>query len=415
MRSKTGLPRFLVIADDFTGANDTGVQLARAGFDTCVLLRPDGVQNDTRSYVLDTQSRALPVQQAVDAVRRAIGAIALEDFTYVIKKIDSTLRGHIAQEVLAVDQMFGSDLVLCMPALPDLGRTTQQGVQHLHGVPLLQTELRSDPQTPVTEDHLPRLLQSVYEREVALLSLAQVRSGAIDLGTHRVYVCDAVTNADMQTVVAAALASGKRRILWVGSAAIADRLMAQTCPVAPSLALVASVSDVTRRQVAYARQAGACWQVVPVERHLDGQELSEIVAEACQTLSQGRDVIVLSSATASRDALQRTWEAGQRLGLSPQETGRRTQRIMGELARQILGKQLVSGLLLSGGDTALGVLQALGAAGSRVLGEAAIGMPYLRIEGGRYHGLPAITKAGAFGQEDAIAFGLRKLREMAQN
>ena len=98
---------------------------------------------DRRSYVLDTQSRALPVQQAVDAVRRAIGAIALEDFTYVIKKVDSTLRGHIAQEVLAVDQIFGSDLVLCMPALPDLGRTTQQGVQHLHGVPLLQTELRS--------------------------------------------------------------------------------------------------------------------------------------------------------------------------------------------------------------------------------------------------------------------------------
>ena len=38
MRSKTGLPRFLVIADDFTGANDTGVQLARAGFDTLSLI-----------------------------------------------------------------------------------------------------------------------------------------------------------------------------------------------------------------------------------------------------------------------------------------------------------------------------------------------------------------------------------------
>ena len=45
--------RYLIIADDFTGANDTGVQLRRRGFPTEVLFcgKPMGAD---RSIVIDT-------------------------------------------------------------------------------------------------------------------------------------------------------------------------------------------------------------------------------------------------------------------------------------------------------------------------------------------------------------------------
>ena len=48
--------RYLIIADDFTGANDTGVQLRRRGFPTEVLFcgKPMGAD---RSIVIDTESR----------------------------------------------------------------------------------------------------------------------------------------------------------------------------------------------------------------------------------------------------------------------------------------------------------------------------------------------------------------------
>jgi uncharacterized protein YgbK (DUF1537 family) len=52
-----------------------------------------------------------------------------------------------------------------------------------------------------------------------------------------------------------------------------------------------------------------------------------------------------------------------------------------------------------------------GAIGSAIMGEIATGIPLTRLVGGKYEGLKVVTKAGAFGNEDAVSYGLRKLRE----
>ena len=48
--------RYLIIADDFTGANDTGVQLKRRGYPTEVLFAGKPVDSQ-KSIVIDTESR----------------------------------------------------------------------------------------------------------------------------------------------------------------------------------------------------------------------------------------------------------------------------------------------------------------------------------------------------------------------
>lgn len=50
--------RYLIIADDFTGANDTGVQLKRRGFSTDVIFDP-ALIGPEGSFVLDTESRRM--------------------------------------------------------------------------------------------------------------------------------------------------------------------------------------------------------------------------------------------------------------------------------------------------------------------------------------------------------------------
>jgi uncharacterized protein YgbK (DUF1537 family) len=54
-----------------------------------------------------------------------------------------------------------------------------------------------------------------------------------------------------------------------------------------------------------------------------------------------------------------------------------------------------------------------GALGSRIITEIAVGIPLMRLIGGKYEGLKVVTKAGAFGKEDALFYALRKLREIA--
>lgn len=59
----------------------------------------------------------------------------------------------------------------------------------------------------------------------------------------------------------------------------------------------------------------------------------------------------------------------------------------------------------------MGVLDAMGADGSEILSEIAIGIPMMRIIGGGLDGIKVVTKAGAFGNEDAIQFAFRRLKE----
>ena len=78
---------------------------------------------------------------------------------------------------------------------------------------------------------------------------------------------------------------------------------------------------------------------------------------------------------------------------------------------EVLKRVKVSGVFLTGGDTSIGFLQKAKANGSYILEEIAVGIPKMEIIGGSFDGLPVVTKAGAFGKDDAIVYGMRKLKE----
>lgn len=401
--------RNLIVADDFTGANDTGVQLKRRGFPTRVVFQY-GEQSPDDSCVIDTESRGLEEQEAYKKVSEDVSKVNFADYKYVIKKVDSTLRGNVAAEIKALDEAYQSELVLFMPALPDLARITVDGVHRLNGTPITETELARDPKKPVKEDHIGKILESVYQEPVTLVTLETIRTGTVDLTGGRLFACDAETNKDMQTVLQAAKALNKK-ILYVGTAAMADNLFEIDMPVKPSMALVASLSSVTAGQVKYAENAGARLVQVPVYEILEGKDPKEYVDEAVKLLREGNDTIVLSSASYDRAEYDKTLEHSEKLGMTGPEVSLRTQNIMGEIARSILQQVSVSGVFLTGGDTAIGLFDKVKAQGSRIMGEVAIGIPIMSLVGGEQEGLPVITKAGAFGKEDAISYGLRKLKE----
>jgi uncharacterized protein YgbK (DUF1537 family) len=59
-------------------------------------------------------------------------------------------------------------------------------------------------------------------------------------------------------------------------------------------------------------------------------------------------------------------------------------------------------LLLTGGETAIAVLRALGAGGLRLAGELEPGIALGGLAGGPFDGLMTATKAGGFGDADAL-------------
>jgi uncharacterized protein YgbK (DUF1537 family) len=146
-------------------------------------------------------------------------------------------------------------LVIFAPALPDLGRTTVDRIHLLNGTPITRTELSHDPKTSVIEDDIQKIMKSAFDEKVIHVSLADIQVGNIDFSGGRIFAFDASTNADMRGIIRAALAAGKR-VLWTGTAAMADNLLAVNHTLPPVLAVITSLSSVTRDQVQYAEKQG---------------------------------------------------------------------------------------------------------------------------------------------------------------
>ncbi len=404
------MERYFIVADDFTGSNDTGVQLTRRGVRTKVVLSPSAVADDGLSYVLDTESRNMPGEDSRRKTAKLLEGLDLRGFDCVIKKVDSTLRGNLAEEIQETDRVYGSELIVFMPALPGLGRATEGGVHKLNGVRIGDTELAKDPRKPVLLDEPAKILASVYDEPVGSLQLEQIRSGAIGFEGARLWACDAASDTDMRDVIAAARKTGKR-VLWVGTAAIADNLLADEHPMLPAMAVICSVSDVARRQIRYAESKGLTLLQVDVPALLRGADAGEYVERALNVLRAGRDLALISSASYDRAELEASVAAGAALSLSGEQVAEFASSEITRIADEILKKQPVSGLFLSGGDTAIHFFERVGAGGSEIVFELTVGIPMMRLSGGRLDGLKVVTKAGAFGSEDALPMILRKLGE----
>jgi len=221
---KTRMLQFGVIADDLTGAMDTGLQFAQLGLRTIVYLEPARVDIDAVP-VLDTESRDVAFDLAYakvrDAARRLKGRV-------VYKKIDSTLRGNIGWEVDAVMDELDLSLALVSPAFPANGRTTRDGYLLVRGVRLRQTDFAEDTLCPPT-DHIPSLLQRQSNRSVRHIGVEVVEQGAeallddIRQGLKQILVVDAVSNTHLSTI-ARAIESLGESCLACGSAGLAQAL-----------------------------------------------------------------------------------------------------------------------------------------------------------------------------------------------
>lgn len=425
------MTQFALIADDLTGANDSGVQFVRHGFGASVFFAGQPVRSGTEVLVLDTDTRGRPAREAYKATRRAAERLAAIEPAVVYKKVDSTLRGNLAAEIDAAMDAFGFGVALIAPAFPRIGRTTQGAIQYLHGTPVHETEIARDPKAPVLTADIAELMTAGSERKVGRLALAEVQDGQAtqrlqqlrDEGAQLI-VCDAATEADLVAVALAGRALGEP-VLYVGSAGLADVLpgalgiqpsagagsrVGQDLMVGPILLAVGSVSSVSRGQLARVLAQPSAVGVEVCTESLMGDRAAEEEAraftEGMRALMGGRD-LALYSAVAD-DAVRRTQALGRERGLSPVQTSEQVAAALGRIAGRLCREAVVGGLVLTGGDTAQAVCREIGATGIDLIREVEPGIPLGRLVGERPYG--AVTKAGAFGTENALWLAMESLK-----
>ncbi len=100
----------LILADDFTGALDTGVQFAACGIPTRVVVgeQVDFAANDAAVLVVDTETRHLSAAEAYAVIAKLTREAMSAGVFSIYKKTDSALRGNIGAELSALLKTSGS-------------------------------------------------------------------------------------------------------------------------------------------------------------------------------------------------------------------------------------------------------------------------------------------------------------------
>ena len=399
------MPDIVIIADDLSGAADCGIVCTEAGLDTVVMFGQRDHEPDVAVLAIDGDTRSRTQAEAVAATHDLVRAHAPAGRT-LFRKIDSTLRGHVAAELaatLAARREQGRAMIVLAPAFPATGRTTRDGHQHLHGVKLEHTELwRREGIAGCAR--IPGMLAEVG-LTAATVDLADIRGprpGDVVVALardHDVLVFDAEAQSDLQAVAEAAAVLGED-VIWAGSAGLARYLPHVTrarggrprppppaLPLAgPVLFVVGSAAAVSRAQVArLSAQPGLRSVNVPTSAlragpRDPGWSRAEHALDAA--FGSGGDVIVLLGDEEPVDL-------GGGLSLC-----RSLARLVAPFAAHI------GGLVSTGGETARAVLQAVGATGLRLVSELEPGVPLSVTEG--WGPVPVITKAGAFGTVDTL-------------
>ena len=367
--------RIAVIADDLTGALDTGVQFRQWGYTVQLTETPE--HSTAEVTIINTDTRNKTPQQAYQTTYAV--AMKLRNHDIIYKKTDSTLRGNPGPELQAILDATGETRAILTPTYPPTKRRVKDGHLYIAEKPITETEYIHEYHRKTS--YIPEILDT----ETPINSV----KNAANIPETGITVIDSETEQDLLRI-----ATKHTRVI-AGSAGLADALCQTLRSPPPVLTVIGSTRTETRRQAELLlERLGAVSIPLNISEALNQTPQKETAQIAKNALNKGHDVILTSAPT--QEIIEQTRAEAKRLNITPQELEARITTALAEATESLLTQSL-SGIIVTGGATALAVTKKLGTRNIEILDEVQPGVPVLKLD----H-LPAVTKAGGFGQADTL-------------
>lgn len=419
--------KLLVIADDLTGALDTGVQFAKKGIPTEVRIEGAGKSlyaqeaGEHAVVVVDTESRHISPEEAFVRVRDAARWGKAAGAAGFYKKTDSTLRGNIGAEIAGLIDGCPSDLPLIfVPAFPALKRTTRGGAQYVDNVSLEKTAFARDRLNPITTANIAEIIRtSRHGARLEVLGAKPEETGRFARGGDCVVVADSETENDLAEI-SRRIREGARKNrersfpLLAGCAGFAAYLPElldigegpafQDKAADALLAVNGSLNPVSLSQLRQAVRLGAeALRLVP-EDLVSAPAQKTLQNKIARTLARGKAAVLHN--IRDIDELNAFNAAAAARGIPEEDVHTVLPKVYGSILRALAENTDIGSLVVFGGDTLVGILNAFGKTSVIPLAEISAGVVLARIPGisnPKY----IITKAGGFGGEELLGKLLR--------
>ena len=409
----------LILADDLTGALDTGIQFVKRGVNTRVIFDPsyplENVDGQVEVLVVDTESRHIEPAKAAEIVGSIVRQAVRIGVRCIYKKTDSALRGNVGAELGAALEASDQTQLHFIPAFPDTKRGTVQGIHYIDGVPVAESVFGKDPFNPVRYSRVADILGTqtdIQVQEIGLKDVAGDKAG--------IQVYDAVTNEDILQRGLELKKNDKLKLLagCAGFAGILSELMemgGQMQPVPPAqepfFMICGSVNPITRAQVKDAVETGAFQYLqMPPEQTLTlhwftTEEGKAELAKWRKLIAEKQHCIVDTNDIPGGTPVAE-YAAGK--GFDIEEVRRRIPLAMGEALKGLLDEGASATWMVTGGDLLMGFIQTMGIYEITPLCELFTGTVLSKVTvNGRSQLL--ISKSGGFGDEKLLTNVLAKL------
>lgn len=443
--------KILILADDLTGANDTGAAISQLGWSTCSVvndrIRPPRLE-EFSCVSVNLDSRSLEAEAAYQKVMEAVGRFADPGIALYSKRIDSTLRGNLGAECDALldylsnkykDQNVHKEwAAMIVPAFPQAGRTYEDDVLYVNGVPLAQTAAARDPKRPVKTSSALEIFRRQSGRETEVISLETVRGEKKQILSEveklwergvRNILFEAVTQEDIEHIAQSLLECSFPFIAAdpgsFTAALTAARFGAGTegrefekkeFAGDKILAVIGSVNDVAKAQAAkLLKRPDVGWVVMDVEKILEnsclcGEHMRQAAAELVKIKNQKKISALLFSSSVEKKhvSLDRFKERDH---TTLEQLCEKINQSIAYIAAEAVNEGGFGGIFTTGGDITVAVCTALDAGGIRIEREI---LPL--AVGGRIHldngkEICIATKGGMIGDEHAACSCIEYLLE----
>jgi D-threonate/D-erythronate kinase len=149
----------VVIADDLTGAAEIGGVGLQHGLTVEVVTSPKHATG-CDLLVIDTDTRSLSLLKARAKTRMVMEQVMALHPTYIFKKIDSVLRGHVLVELRALQKITKQKQAFIVAGNPMLNRTIRDGFYYVQDLPIHKTSFAKDPEFPVKSYFVDDMLRA---------------------------------------------------------------------------------------------------------------------------------------------------------------------------------------------------------------------------------------------------------------
>ncbi len=421
-----------IIADDLTGANDSGVQLSKQGLKTLVYIDHLDWNNyeiaellvNKDVLVIDTETRELSEDQAGIYIKKLLGKFNLEnkDSTIFYKKIDSTLRGNIGREIEEILKLLKKDVCILTPSFPHNKRITVGGYLIVNNQPLGTSQYFNNRYQPWEGTYIPHFIQQQTSLPVGLIELKEIMQGEEVIleqlerqyqSGKRIIIVDAVTEDHLKEIMSSTK-KFKGSTLYCGSAGLANYLGNFNIQKPrgentvfnsnkPVLMVIGTRNKIMEKQIKYLRdKMEVSYLKLDIKEIFANKQniLKKYIKSSLEALKDNKHLILHPDPAYNK--AERASEILEKEKISFRELELILRDFIAVLTFNIIQTTRINNLIITGGDTAIGVCKVLGINSLNMLDEVLPGISLSSVNNDKYGDIRLITKAGGFGEEDTL-------------